>query len=399
VPLSDPDTRKRLAGYAHGLLRAGLCFYVLLFPLGIAFREIGSVWVCVSLLAYYALDYRGSNLARYPLRWLYFAFMALILVKTFHTIHFSLSWYALSHNIYKGPLLFLGALEFVRSGRDAKILAGLMAGMSFYFGLLHLPDTLFLGHVAMKRFGNLMSLVLPMLLAGPVLLKRFGVWRWPATILAALPGTIYWATAQARSGWLGLAAAAAAFAWIRLGTRRTAALFAVLAVFVIALSPPRMTYEAIASDARWEIWGVALEIFKEHPLAGTGVNTFEPGYESIGESFDPDRFDLPVPHPHNVYLQFLYETGLIGTAIFLAFLFGQLVFAVRIIRRKATRFPDPWLAAACFWCSGVGYAVTALSAHNFFRSWWLGMAMLVLGAAQGAAVLLRHEPAAGRPVS
>jgi O-antigen ligase len=311
--------------------------------------------------------------------------------KTLHTIHFSLSWYALSHNIYKGPMLFLGALEFMRRGRDAKLLAALTAAMSFYYGITGVVEYLNLGHITNKRFGNMMSLAIPALFALPVLLDKFGKLRRPLIVLIAFPGVFYWSVAQARSGWFGLAAAAAAFAWIRLGTKRTAVLFAAIAVVVFMLGPPRLSYEAIASDARWEIWRVGVEVFKEYPLLGSGINTFEPAYESVGAAFDPKRFDLPVPHPHNVYLQFLLETGLIGGAVFAAFLIGQIVFAIRIIRRKATRFPDPWLAAACFWSSSVGYAVTAFSAHNFFRTWWLGLAMTILGAAAGAAVCIQRN--------
>jgi O-antigen ligase len=397
MPEFPPDKRKRYAGTCLALMRAGLMFYVLLFPLGIALREIGSVWVTVSLLAYYALDFRDSNLARYPLKWLYAAFLALIVFKTLHTIHFSLSWYALSHNIYKGPMLFLGALEFMRRGRDAKLLAGLFAVMTFYYGTAGMVEYAEQGFIANKRFGNMMSLALPMVLAAPIILRRSGAAvRWIVPLAVALPGVMYWAAAQARSGWIGLAAACAAFAWIRLGTKRTAIIFGIAALIILALSPPRMNIEAIASDARWGIWSVAVDIFKEYPLLGTGINTFEPAYESIGKSFDPARYDLPVPHPHNIYLQFLYETGLIGFVIFAAFFFGQLVHAIRVIRRKATRFPDPWLAAATFWCASVGYAVTALSAHNFFRTWWLGLAMTVLGAAVGAAVCIRREAAQKR---
>ena len=397
MPEFPPDKRKRYAGACLALMHAGLMFYVLLFPLGIALREIGSVWVTVALLAYYVLDFRDSNLARYPLKWLYAAFLALIVFKTLHTIHFSLSWYAFSHNVYKGPMLFLGALEFMRRGRDAKLLAGLFAAMTFYYGAAGMVEYAGIGYIPNKRFGNMMSLALPMVLAVPVLMRGYGTaLRWIVPLAVALPGVMYWALAQARSGWIGLAAACAAFAWIRLGTKKTVIIFTVAALLIFALSPPRMSIEAIASDARWGIWEVAVDIFRQYPLLGTGINTFEPAYESIGHAFDPARYDLPVPHPHNVYLQFLYETGLFGFAVFAAFLFGQLIYAIRVIRRKATRFPDPWLTGATFWCATVGYAVTALSAHNFFRTWWLGLAMTVFGAAVGSAACIKRGAAEKR---
>ncbi len=68
-------------------------------------------------------------------------------------------------------------------------------------------------------------------------------------------------------------------------------------------------------DARMKIWQKALEIFKTYPVIGIGPGTFEdyfPIYPKWG-----------VPQPHNLYLAFLLQTGIIG---FVGFIWLIIVF-------------------------------------------------------------------------
>jgi len=71
----------------------------------------------------------------------------------------------------------------------------------------------------------------------------------------------------------------------------------------------------ISLDARIKIWQKALEIFKSYPIIGIGPGTFEdyfPFYPKWG-----------VPQPHNLYLAFLLQTGIIG---FVGFIWLIIVF-------------------------------------------------------------------------
>jgi len=57
-------------------------------------------------------------------------------------------------------------------------------------------------------------------------------------------------------------------------------------------------------NARFVIWNEAINIFKQYPLTGIGPGTFQdyfPPYPKWG-----------VPQPHNIFLAFLIQTGLIG---------------------------------------------------------------------------------------
>lgn len=393
--------RDLLAQRSLTLVRWSLLFYAALFPLGITFREIGGIGATAGLLAYYALDFKDSNLRRFPLRWLFAAFIGLLVLKTLHSIYPYAGWYALHHNAHKGPMLLLAALEAVRDPRHLRRMVWALAAMTIYTGLDGFYQFATGADLAGKphnyrltamwntgRIGNLMSLALPPLFALPLMLPT--AWsrakRWSLSLLIALPGLFLWAGAGARSGWLGLGTAVIAFIWIRTGLKNACIAVAGCLGLVITVRPAGLMPEVIMNAPRWTIWSVAVDVFKEYPLLGAGLNCFEAGYKSIGYAF-PAMFDPPVPHPHNIYLQFLAETGLIGSAVAFAFLFGILIWTgLRIRRHIRPGEVKLWIPAAGFWAAYAGYLVTGLSAHNFYRTWWFGMAMLVAGMTAGTAI-------------
>ncbi|WP_461210129.1 O-antigen ligase family protein [Desulfocurvus sp. DL9XJH121] len=400
--------RKTAAQTCLALMRWALLFYVVLFPLGISFREIGAVAAAALLAAYYALDFRDSTLARWPLRWLLAAFLAMLAAKGLHSIYPCASWYALKHASYKGFLLLLAGMEAVREARHLRRMAWALALMTAYTGLdgiyqyfyrvdvfgMPISGPRLVAMWETGRIGNLMSLALPPLFALPVLLPP--AWtrarRWACSALIMAPGLALWAGAQARSGWFGLCAAAVGFVWLRLGLKKGLLTLALFVALVLVARPHHLTPHILLNAPRWTIWTTALEVFKEYPLLGAGVNCFEAGYKSLGLSFPPD-FDPPVPHPHNIYLQFLAETGVIGAIVAFAFLFGLLFWTGRRIRTGIReRKSGAWIAGAGFWAAYLGYLVAGLSAHNFYRTWWLGMAMLMAGTAVGAAMGRMETP-------
>ncbi len=411
LPTPDHNDRNTWGMRAYKLMRLGFCFYILTFPLGMAFREIGGITAAVSLVLYYGFCFRDSNLSRFRLKWIYFLFLGLIVFKTLNTTHFSSSWYVFHHNIYKGFALFLVGLEFVRERRDLRTLMILFVIMGFYLGLdgiyqyftgydfiRHVPSSGRLGATfETGRVGNLISLALPMTFCLPLILPgTWGAWkRRIASGLLAFPGFFLLVGAQARSGWFGFAAALFGFFWVRQNAKKAILCTLIFLAALFVFNPGQLSPSAIAGDARWEIWSACVDIFKTHPALGSGLNTFEPAYKALGVTFDPARFDLPIPHPHNVYLQFLAETGIIGALIFLVFSWGYLAFCAQRIRARMPLEKDGyWVVAACFFSSYLGYLITAISAHNYFRTWWLGMAMCVMGVAVGACIDRESAPKA-----
>ncbi len=140
---------------------------------------------------------------------------------------------------------------------------------------------------------------------------------------------------------------------------------------VAAVNPgaiARMTDFSGGTSGRSDLWKVALNVFAQHPFAGIGINQFlivEPRFTL--NSGPLNRVDLIAESPHlvhNVYLQLLTETGVIGAILFL-------VVALTCLRAS-------WLAARMFDAVGrVAYgdiaravlmATIAMLAAQFFIS-------------------------------
>jgi O-Antigen ligase len=71
------------------------------------------------------------------------------------------------------------------------------------------------------------------------------------------------------------------------------------------------------------LWQIAWENFREHPLTGTGGDT----YRLIFEENFPPNFQGSVLHPHSVWLSLLSDTGIFSFLAFAAFSVGCLCLA------------------------------------------------------------------------
>jgi len=131
------------------------------------------------------------------------------------------------------------------------------------------------------------------------------------------------------SGWLSLILACGCFAFIYLGyvkKVRTRYLIASLGGLVLvlalifaglSLTRPDNPFASLANNPmvlRVLNWGTTIEMIKDAPLLGKGLNTFSfiyPSYQKTGVNI--------VHHSHNSYLQLGVEMGIIGTIVFLWF--------------------------------------------------------------------------------
>lgn len=100
----------------------------------------------------------------------------------------------------------------------------------------------------------------------------------------------------------------------------------------------RFTQDDDAGSGRQDIWTVAWNIFQDHPLLGTGLNSFQdiaPQYVLDSGPLTYVRLLAESPRVvHNSYLQLLAENGIVGLAIFIFIVVASL---------RAS-----WLAARCF---------------------------------------------------
>jgi O-antigen ligase len=145
-----------------------------------------------------------------------------------------------------------------------------------------------------------------------------------------------------------------------------------------AHAPKGTSRFSTAGTNRYDVWKVAWEVAKEHPVAGVGADAFQPEYLRLGTSTEEPRF------AHSLELGVLAQTGVVGAALLfgaLACLFWQALGAIR-------RAPPPAQAAA-------GAAVTIFVywfLHGSVDWFWElpalagpALAMLALAGALGSA--------------
>lgn len=70
------------------------------------------------------------------------------------------------------------------------------------------------------------------------------------------------------------------------------------------------------SSGRLHFWGVAVEVFKDHPIIGSGLDTFGTAFPK----YDTWNGNLRVEQVHNDYLQTLSDAGIVGFACVIAFI-------------------------------------------------------------------------------
>jgi hypothetical protein len=94
-----------------------------------------------------------------------------------------------------------------------------------------------------------------------------------------------------------------------------------------------------SSDARLDWWRQSLDMFTDEPLHGTGAASFE-----LAHRINRAHFVRATSEPHNLALQLLGETGIVGFALFAA----AVVLAVLAARR---RFRDDAVTVALAVCA------------------------------------------------
>ena len=113
----------------------------------------------------------------------------------------------------------------------------------------------------------------------------------------------------------------------------------VFSLFFISSSPHLITPSFLTSLSflrRAELNWIALEMFKDHPLFGVGLNNFTVVMGEYGKVSGWIRFLQPV---HNVYLLIAAETGLLGLAAFLLLLITSYHLLVTKAQRLGTLRP------------------------------------------------------------
>ena len=174
------------------------------------------------------------------------------------------------------------------------------------------------------------------------------------------------------------------------GKRATMAILGLLAIasvvlyfgaFAPAAARERVT-EAGDGSGRVDIWAVGWRMVEANPVKGVGVGNFRTS--SVDYVLLPGsvpRSELLVDEqkvPHNLYLQFLAETGVIGTLLFAAvvgFVLYSALTAAKIFTRRGEH--DMSLIARGMAIALVGVLAASIFSSQvvFLKTLWLAMAL------------------------
>lgn len=109
---------------------------------------------------------------------------------------------------------------------------------------------------------------------------------------------------------------------------------AALAVAIVLSLQPKATEESrlkevdeFTSASRLALWGAAGAMFVQHPVLGVGYGNYRALYNDYIPGATPNQLDA-----HNLYLQFLSETGVIGFLAFAILMVGFARIAIRMAR-------------------------------------------------------------------
>lgn len=247
-------------------------------------------------------------------------------------------------------------------------------------------ENVHLARQAMKAYGSVMPLMIPLLIwCG---WRLGGKWRWAAWLLIP-PNIATIPILQAKAGLLGLAGAVAAvgYCWLLLKLAPRIRAFLVVATVAVAVGaaaylvprlpdPPYKGPESLkiptyVIDAhRQIIWGFTIRFADDRPFFGYGLDT--------AGRFPGAKIEIPgfqqeyVPgHPHNWVIQVIVETGWIGFLFALAAIFFLLR---RIWLGLVDGHSGAWVAAA-----GAGaFFLSSLVNFNIWAVWWQGVFFLLL---------------------
>ena len=231
--------------------------------------------------------------------------------------------------------------------------------------------------------------------------KRFGLVGWLFTAAALVVVVLL---AGARASWLTLALVLVFSGWRHLGSKRAMLVLGLGGVLLFGLAVNfsdklqervERTEAALnggtegldhALSGRLPIWKAAWNMTLAHPINGVGVRGFRTAYPDYAAEDDPwlrDSEHGAGYHAHQVVLEVLSETGLVGLLLWL----GGVALAWR-----AWRFATPAARErAAVPALALAVTVFPLNTHLAFYSTFWGGVTLLLAALYSGSLLARRD--------
>ena len=127
---------------------------------------------------------------------------------------------------------------------------------------------------------------------------------------------------------------------------------------------------------------ISIDLFKKNKFFGIGVKNFrnicdDSDYENL-VSFTPDHYCNF--HPHNIFFQFLSETGIFGAVMYLFFLVYLITIIYKIIIQTFKENINNYYNIALFLSVGILISIfPLLPSGQFFNNWLSVYLFLYLG--------------------
>lgn len=228
-------------------------------------------------------------------------------------------------------------------------------------------------------------------------------WRTAGWVVAAAAVGVVIVFAGSRASWLTYGVVLLLSGWRLLGWRRLLAVFTAgaLVTLAIAIMSPEvrnrferttLAFQDSASgvddalSGRTRIWGAALCMVREHPLNGVGARGFREAFPAC----DPGAGTLaawgdgPALHAHQIVLEVLSETGIVGLLLWLSGV-ALALRAWRYASAAARERARPAMLALLV-------TVFPLNTHLAFYSTFWGALTLMLAALYAGSLLARSGP-------
>ncbi|MBJ6978847.1 MULTISPECIES: O-antigen ligase family protein [unclassified Luteimonas] len=235
--------------------------------------------------------------------------------------------------------------------------------------------------------------------------RRWSTLGWVVAAAAIGVAIVF---AGSRASWLTYALVLLLSGWRLLGWKRLLGVFAggVLVTLAIAITSPEVrdrferTTQAFqasstgvdaALSGRTRIWGAALCMVREHPLNGVGARGFREAFPACDpEAGAPAAWGAgPALHAHQIVLEVLSETGIVGLLLWLSGV-ALALRAWRFASAAARERARPAMLALLV-------TVFPLNTHLAFYSTFWGALTLMLAALYAGSLLARAGQAPPDP--
>ncbi|MBW8373874.1 O-antigen ligase family protein [Stenotrophomonas sp.] len=249
------------------------------------------------------------------------------------------------------------------------------------------------------KFGQVLASLSPFLLFAAA--RRASILGW--SLVAAAVGVVL-VLAGSRAAWLTYALVLVFSGWRLIGVRGLLACVAVgaVAAVVLTVSVPQVGDRVARTAMAWEgendgvnqalsgraqIWAAATCMIQEHPINGVGARGFRDAYPACNPAPAAQEVwgDGPALHAHQIVLEILAETGLLGLLLWLAAV-AQAWRAWRFAPPEARERARPAMLA-------LAVTVFPFNTHLAFYSTFWGGLTLLLAALYAGSLLARDEAA------